>query len=66
MNCELRINNLPKWARDHIRYVQTFIGAHKLQELIQIRDEGRQLIKPIGDWNRRTIASGACLNDNDR
>jgi hypothetical protein len=49
MNLERRINNFPKWARDYIHRVQTFVGAPEVQELIQLRDERRQLIKAIGD-----------------
>jgi hypothetical protein len=49
MDFEQRINNLPKWARDYIHRVQTFIGAPEVQELIQFRDERLQLVKVIGD-----------------
>jgi hypothetical protein len=49
MNFEQRINNLPKWTRDYIHQVHTFIGAPEVEELIQLRDERRQLIRVIGD-----------------
>jgi integrase len=28
-----RINRLPKWARDYIHHVQTFVGAEEIEEL---------------------------------
>jgi hypothetical protein len=42
-----RINKLPKWARDYIHHVQTFVGAPEVAELSQLRDERRQLIRLI-------------------
>jgi hypothetical protein len=51
-----RINRLPKWARDYIHHVHTFCGAEEVEELIQLRDQRRQLIKLIAELkaeNRR-------------
>jgi len=51
-----RINKLPKWARDYIHQVSTFIGAEEVQELTFLRDQNRQLIKLVGELkaeNRR-------------
>jgi hypothetical protein len=51
-----RINKLPKWARDFIHQVETFCGAEEVEELIQLRDQRRQLIKLIAELkseNRR-------------
>jgi hypothetical protein len=44
-----RINKLPKWARDYIHNVQTFLGAEKVEELSVIRDERKQLLKFIAE-----------------
>jgi hypothetical protein len=51
-----RINKLPKWARDYIHNIHTFIGAPEVQELTFLRDQRRQLIKLVGELkseNRR-------------
>jgi len=51
-----RINKLPRWARDYIHHVQTFVGAEEVRELIFLRDQQRQLIKLIAELkaeNRR-------------
>ncbi len=51
-----RINKLPKWARDYIHNVSTFIGAEEVQELTFLRDQRRQLIKLVRELkaeNRR-------------
>jgi hypothetical protein len=51
-----RINKLPKWARDYIHQVETFCGAEEVEELIQLRDQRRQLIRLIAELkaeNRR-------------
>ena len=50
------INKLAKWARDHIHEVETFCGAEEVEELIQLWDQRRQLIKLIEELkieNRR-------------
>jgi hypothetical protein len=44
-----RINSLPKWARDYIHNVHTFIGAPEVQELTFLRDQNRQLMKLIAE-----------------
>lgn len=51
-----RINKLPKWARDYIHRVETFVGAPEVEELIQLRHERKQLIRLIAELkaeNRR-------------
>ncbi len=51
-----RINKLPKWARDYIHHVSTFVGAKEIGEFAQLRDQRRQLIKLIAELkseNRR-------------
>jgi hypothetical protein len=51
-----RINKLPKWARDYIHNIETYIGAPEVEELTQLRDERRALIKLIAELkaeNRR-------------
>ena len=51
-----RINKLPKWARDYIHEVETFVGAEEVEELIFLRDQRRQLIKLVAELkseNRR-------------
>jgi hypothetical protein len=44
-----RINRLPKWARDYIHHVQTFVGAPEVEELIFLRDERKMLAKLIAE-----------------
>jgi lysyl-tRNA synthetase class I len=51
-----RINKLPKWARDYIHNVHTFVGAEEVQELTLLRDQQKQLLKFIAELkaeNRR-------------
>jgi len=51
-----RINKLPKWARDYIHHVHTFVGAPEVEELIYLRDQNKQLIKLVAELkaeNRR-------------
>ena len=51
-----RVNSLPKWARDYIHRVQTFVGAPEVEELAQLRGERQQLVKLIAELkaeNRR-------------
>jgi len=60
-----RINKLPKWARDYVHRVHTFIGAPEVQELTQLRDERRQLIKQIAELrsdNRGHFSTGQILH----
>ena len=42
-----RLEKYPKWIRDYIHNVNTFIGAEEVQELTYLRDQNRQLIKLI-------------------
>ena len=52
----VRINKLPKWARDYIHEVHTFVGAPEVQELTFLRDQNKQLIKLVAELkaeNRR-------------
>jgi hypothetical protein len=51
-----RINKLPKWARDYIHQVRTFVGAEEVQELMALREQRSQLIKLVSELkaeNRR-------------
>jgi hypothetical protein len=51
-----RVNTLPKWARDYIHNVSTFVGAPEVQELTYLRDQNRALVKLIAELkaeNRR-------------
>ena len=43
-----RVNKLPKWARDYIHNVQTFVGP-EVEELTYLRDQNRQLIKLVAE-----------------
>jgi hypothetical protein len=49
-----RINTLPKWARQYIHHVHTFVGAPEVEELMQLRDERLQLIRLIAVVRGRT------------
>ena len=44
-----RINRLPKWARDYIHNIETFIGTEEVQELTFLRDQNKALIKLVGE-----------------
>jgi protein tyrosine/serine phosphatase len=52
-----RINKLPKWARDYIHHLSTRVDPQgEIEELVQLRDQRRQLIKLIAELkaeNRR-------------
>jgi hypothetical protein len=51
-----RIKRLPKWAREYIHHVDTFIGAEEVQEIFYLRDQNRALIKLVAELkieNRR-------------
>jgi len=53
-----RVNRLPKWARDYIMNIETFIGAPEVQELTFLRDQNKALIKLVGELkaeNRRLL-----------
>jgi hypothetical protein len=49
-----RINRLPKWAREFIRNIETFVGAPEVQELTYLRDQNRALVKLVGELKRET------------
>jgi hypothetical protein len=36
-----RLKKYPKWIRDYVHNVQTFIGAEEVQELTYLRDQNR-------------------------
>jgi hypothetical protein len=44
-----RSKKLPKWARDYIHRVQTFVGAPEVEELTFLRDERKMLAKLIAE-----------------
>jgi hypothetical protein len=51
-----RLEKYPKWIRDYIHNVNTFIGAEEVQELTFLRDQNKALIKLVGELkaeNRR-------------
>jgi hypothetical protein len=51
-----RINRLPKWAREYLHHVDTFVGAEEVQEIFYLRDQNRALIKLVAELkteNRR-------------
>jgi hypothetical protein len=53
-----RINKLPRWARDYINHVDTFVGAQEVQEIFFLRDQNQALIKLVGELkaeNRRLL-----------
>ena len=41
------VNKLPKWARDYIYQVSTFVGAEEVQEICFLRDQNRALISSL-------------------
>ena len=51
-----RMSSLPRWAREYIHHVQTFIGAPEVQEIFFLRDQNASLIKLVAELkaeNRR-------------
>jgi hypothetical protein len=53
-----RINKLPRWARDYIHHVHTFVGAQEVQEIFFLRDQNQALIKLVSELraeNRRLL-----------
>lgn len=51
-----RINRLPKWAREYLHHVDTFLGAEEVKEIFFLRDQNRGLIKLVAELkaeNRR-------------
>jgi hypothetical protein len=49
LDISARTAKLPKWARDYIMRVHTFVGAPEVEELTQLRDERRMLIKLMAE-----------------
>lgn len=50
----IRINKLPKWARDFIHNIETFIGAPEVEELTYLRDQNKALIKLVAELKAET------------
>lgn len=48
-----RFHKLPKWARDYVHLVETFIGAEEIKELVFLRDQNAALIKTVGELKRQ-------------
>ena len=51
-----RLEKYPKWIRDYIHQVQTFVGADEVAEIIFLRDQNKALIKLVAELkaeNRR-------------
>jgi hypothetical protein len=51
-----RINKLPKWARNYIHDIHSFLGAPEVEEFTFLRDQNKQLIKFVAELkteNRR-------------
>jgi len=44
-----RINRLPKWAREYLHHVDTFVGADEVKEIFYLRDQNRALIKLVAE-----------------
>jgi hypothetical protein len=42
-----RLEKYPKWIRDYIRNVQTFIGAPEVAELTFLREQNKALIRLV-------------------
>lgn len=43
------MHKLPKWGRDYIHHLETFVGAEEAEKLTFLRDQNRQLIKSIAE-----------------
>jgi hypothetical protein len=61
-----RVNKPPKWARDYIHLIETFVGAEELQELTFLRDQNRQLIKAVSELKPENRRLKARLNGSKR
>ncbi len=51
-----RLEKYPKWIRDCIHNLDTFVGAEEVQELTFLRDQNKALIRMVGELkaeNRR-------------
>jgi hypothetical protein len=47
-----RLEKFPKWIRDYVHNVSTFVGAEEVQELTYLRDQNRALIKLVAELKR--------------
>jgi hypothetical protein len=43
------ISRLPKWAREYLPHVDTFVGAEEVQEILYLRDQNQALIKLVAE-----------------
>jgi hypothetical protein len=51
-----RLESYPKWIREYIHNVDTFVGAEEVQELTYLRDQNKALIRLVAELkatNRR-------------
>jgi hypothetical protein len=51
-----RLEKYPKWIRDYVHHVQTFVGAEEVAEIFFLRDQNKALIKLVRELkaeNRR-------------
>jgi hypothetical protein len=44
-----RINRLPKWAREYLHHVYTFVGAEEVHEIFYLRYQNRALIELVAE-----------------
>jgi hypothetical protein len=61
-----RINRLPKWARDYIHNIETFVGAEEVQELTFLRDQNKALIKLVAELKAENKRLRARLGSSKR
>jgi hypothetical protein len=43
-----RLEKYPKWIRDYVHHVQTFVGAEEVAEIFFLREQNKALIKLVG------------------
>jgi hypothetical protein len=51
-----RLEKYPKWIRDYVHNIETFVGAEEVQELTYLRDQNKALVRLVGELkaeNRR-------------
>jgi len=51
-----RLEKYPKWIRDYIHHVHTYMGADEVEEIFFLRDQNRALIRMVAELkaeNRR-------------
>jgi hypothetical protein len=51
-----RLEKYPKWIRDYVHHVQTFVGAEDVAEIFFLRDQNKALVKLVAELkadNRR-------------